>query len=452
MYSIKRIFYGILAVIITLNLVNYALSDTNHSGTIAGTQDWYSNQNNHIITGNIIVTGTLVIHQSCYVKFNGDYKIEVRDGGHLFVDGNPGYWVTMVGNNGTTWSGLTVEQAWANIAQFKVEYCNIWNAYRGVNIAGNTYGNIELTSLYVYAGSYEGIRIGLHDGNWLDGNVTISDCYVYNRQPYGIFVKALGNVTIYNNSVSTCTGGAGYGIFTEACPSATITDNFVQSCKQGIHAWDGSPSGTYVGSNDIVNCTQIGIWRGRGSNSTASNEIHNCPEGIHTDDHAGTVEDNYIYVPSGGKGIYLNTGSTSELYHNTISWEQSGTNGGYGIHGGQVGVGVNPRIWGNYIYHVNTGIYLGPNVSSSSKTRWNEIAYCGIAIDIVTCSPDLGTQNQNDYGNNNVHDITNYFIRADQPTSTIRAEMNWWGADPPPDRFNKFSGNIDYTPWRTSAP
>jgi len=247
----------------------------------------------------------LIIHQSCYVKFNSGCKIEVRDGGHLFVDGNLGYWVTMVGNNGATWYGLTAEQAWTNIAQFDVEYCSISNASRGINIEGNTYGNINLTSLYVYSGSYEGIKVGTHDGGSLDGNVTIRNCLVqYRNSYYGIFVKALDSVTIDSNSIYFCTGQFGYGIFTEACPNASVTNNLTQGCNDGIHAWDGDNGSTYVGSNDVYDCSR-GIWRGRGSTDTVGNEIHNCSDGIYTDDYGGTVENNYIYVPSGGKGIYL---------------------------------------------------------------------------------------------------------------------------------------------------
>jgi len=46
MCSTKRIFYGILLVIIALNLVNNALSDTTHPGnTIYNIEEWYYNYN-----------------------------------------------------------------------------------------------------------------------------------------------------------------------------------------------------------------------------------------------------------------------------------------------------------------------------------------------------------------------------------------------------------------------
>jgi len=357
----------------------------------------------------------------------------------------------MVGNNGAIWNGLTAAK-WANINRFDVEYCSISNATIGIDVSDNTYGNVSFTSLYVYAGQSEGIKIGKSTVGYLSGNVTIRDCQINQRGSHGIFVKAInGTVTIEHNSVYYCTGANKYGIFTESCPNATVYNNLVQGCYEGIHAWDVDGGSTYVGYNDVYDCTSSlsnGIWRGRGSTDTVGNEIHNCSNGIKTDDYGGTVENNYIYVPSGGKGIYLYTGSTPYLTFNTISWQQSGTNGGYGIYGGAASEGTcNPTLWGNSIQHVNTGIYLGPGCNSQSKTRWSVIAYCGTAFYIDGCSPDLGTQS--DYGNNNVHDITNWFI-VSTSQQTLRAAENWWGANRDP--VSKMSGNIDYTPWLPSAP
>ncbi|MEW6096629.1 MAG: hypothetical protein AB1567_08905 [bacterium] len=49
--------------------------------------------------------------------------------------------------------------------------------------------------------------------------------------------------------------------------------------------------------------------------------------------------------------------------------------------------------------------------------------------------------------NNNIYNIINYNFWTDTEDAQI-AEYNWWGSDPPDT--NKFSSNIDYTPWLTN--
>jgi len=83
MFCMRNLFYYVLVILISLYLPAIVLSDTTHNGhtiTAGTTENWSSAGNNHIVTGNIYVEGTLNINQSCYIKFYNSCKIEVRNG------------------------------------------------------------------------------------------------------------------------------------------------------------------------------------------------------------------------------------------------------------------------------------------------------------------------------------------------------------------------------------
>jgi hypothetical protein len=71
----------------------------NHSGTIASSETWFSSDNPHIITGNLVVASgaTLTIQPGCEIYFNGNFRFEVR--GVLIADGNMGSPILFTSNN-----------------------------------------------------------------------------------------------------------------------------------------------------------------------------------------------------------------------------------------------------------------------------------------------------------------------------------------------------------------
>ena len=458
MYLIRRIYlYGVLAIVISLGLCGIAVSDTIHDQhTIIGDENWYASGNTHYVRGNQYIEGSLTIHAGCRVEFYKDRTIKIKDGGSLLIDGVPGNWVTMCGRENPVtykyerWEGITVD-ANATI-NLDVEYCNIWEAKRGIYVSGNISGPVSMINCYVYYHRddkevLEGIHI-----SGLNGSVSLTDCYVCWRELHGIFLKNIsGAVQVYDCSVANLVGENTryHGIYTESCSNATISENYVQDCTgDGIHAWDLPPGNTTVRYNTIYNCDR-GIWRGRGSAMTYNNEIYNCSEGIYTDDHGGYIYTNYIYVPSGGKGIHVLTDNPL-LYNNDITWYQSGTNGGYGIYGG-VNAGCSPYVTDNEIYHVNTGIYCGEHVVDGASFRRNTIQHCQTAIYTNGCKPYFGTISSP--GNNSIALTNGLFFKAENAPQKVMAQMNWWGSkDPDPNKFWWNEKEVVYKPCLQAPP
>ncbi|MFU8843466.1 MAG: right-handed parallel beta-helix repeat-containing protein [Bacteroidales bacterium] len=71
----------------------------NHSGTISSSETWFSSDNPHIITGNIVVAAgaILTIEPGCEIYFNGNFRFEVR--GALIADGTMNSPIIFTSNN-----------------------------------------------------------------------------------------------------------------------------------------------------------------------------------------------------------------------------------------------------------------------------------------------------------------------------------------------------------------
>lgn len=283
--------------------------------------------------------------------------------------------------------------------------------------------------------------------NNISGNINdahVSGGGIYCSDSSHIFIS--GN-TIADNRVSEDGVGYGGGIYLRNSSHAAISGNTIQR-NYGGHAGGGiyceDSTSTFIIDNiisDNTSCDGGGICCS-GSTVISGNTIAGNSSGGYTNELRG-----------GG----INCSGSTAISGNTISGNAADTGGGICCSG-------NARIIGNTITdNICTGGSIAPGggiyCTGSTYISGNIITgnwatgpwgggICSQGDDNIT---DLGGGAIGSIGLNSIYDngeemdVSNF--RGD---ATIMAENNWWG-QAPPDPL-KFYGNVDYTPWLSSAP
>jgi len=270
---------------------------------------------------------------------------------------------------------------------------------------------------------------------------------------YGIYMKDTSSVTVENcafkNSyysgirndkgglyVNKCTfEDNNYGIISDHAKSEVDSSTFINNKYYGITV-QYEPSYSLGASNIIGNTMRTG------QDSILAGSYYGIR--VYSIDDVA-VEGNYVRTYGQG-GIYLYNTDTAVDNNEVINCLY------YGIYSTSSCDGL---ITYCDFDSLSYGIYL----ASSSV---NTVNYCdfntvntGIRI-YGNQQPDLGDSAAGDsteWGNNDFENCGTYYIQqyaSYNPGPLITAEMNYFGADGP--KVERFSGNIDYTPYRTTDP
>jgi len=176
-------------------LIMISLVAMNHSGEINPDQTWYSADNPHIITGNIIIRNgyTLTIESGCNIKFDGNYQITIY--GSLLANGTESNHIIFTSNQPTpapgNWKCIYFDQVTSNS---ELNYCDI-------SYGGSSDGNIYLHETYSrvsisHCTSTYSASDGLHMNHQCFD--TISNSTFSHNNGAGIYVTYASNPTITN--------------------------------------------------------------------------------------------------------------------------------------------------------------------------------------------------------------------------------------------------------------
>ncbi len=264
--------------------------------TTANDETWSTllSNNASIVTGDIIVTSGALELSNATIRLNctgdGEYKIDVREGGVLNLTNNS---LVSVNNTKYRYNWWYRKGSSGSLKGSTIEYCGYDGGSYGLNIRADGILIENCTIEY----NYYGIFLN-SSNNTVISNTTVSDSY------YGIY---LSNSHGNNLTKNTADGNTRYGIYMRASPSNTLTDNRAdQNRRYGIYLFSSN-------SNNI-----------RGSR-TDSNGDSSYGSGIHLFDSSNNTLTDNTANSNNNYGIYV-SGENNTLSNNT-----AGSNS-YGIY------------------------------------------------------------------------------------------------------------------------
>lgn len=253
-------------LLIALFVYSSLLSQTNFQGGIYADTKWTKDKSPYIITGDIVVFPgkTLTIEPGVYVKFDGNYFIEIR--GSLKAIGSENDTINFMSNKNnpqmSDWNGILIN---INAEQsVTINYCKFVNATHSINFESSEWeGDIIIKNSIFKNNNYA------MDG-WAFNSVNIDSCIFINNM-YAIYGGQWKNV---NNSRFT---NNKYGI---------INPNILQMDKCEI---SGSDTAVYMYNqfgeikNSKIESNHFGIICSYKGVALNNNEILNNKVGIRFD-------------------------------------------------------------------------------------------------------------------------------------------------------------------------
>ncbi|CAD7771773.1 Periplasmic copper-binding protein (NosD) [Candidatus Methanoperedenaceae archaeon GB37] len=293
----------LLTLVLILNLYTLILCNMVRAAeygeinvTTANDETWSTllSNNASIVTGDIIVTSGALELSNATIRLNctgdGEYKIDVREGGVLNLTNNS---LVSVNNTKYRYNWWYRKGSSGSLKGSTIEYCGYDGGSYGLNIRADGILIENCTIEY----NYYGIFLN-SSNNTVISNTTVSDSY------YGIY---LSNSHGNNLTKNTADGNTRYGIYMKASPSNTLTDNRAdQNRRYGIYLYSSN-------SNNI-----------RGSR-TDSNGDSSYGSGIHLFDSSNNTLTDNTANSNNNYGIYV-SGENNTLSNNT-----AGSNS-YGIY------------------------------------------------------------------------------------------------------------------------
>jgi hypothetical protein len=268
-------------------------------------------------------------------------------------------------------------------------------------------------------------------GNFLlAGDLTISTNIVLDINPGSQFALAGGN-KIHSYGTLIAEGEAGNQIVFNSQSSSsyiirlynsTSSASSLEYCKfqnavRGLYVDNSSPE---INSCEITNCT-YGIYNNYAYPTVYGTDISSCSYGIYNYWSGGDIINNELNCSS--YGIYNYRSS--------------------------------PDIYGNEMYGAAFGIrcnsYSSPQMATYSKPGYNEVHdnfMVGLYAEYHS-NPFMGYDYCGVAGNNSFVDNETGQVSA-VSSSSVLAELNWWGSTSPPSGW--FGGDVDYIPYLTSPP
>ncbi len=428
----KRLLFTLFVVAVTVN----ALQALNHSGTISSNQAWFTSDNPHVITGNLIVADgvTLLIQPGCQIYFSGNYRFVVR--GVLSANGTSASHILFTSNQVTPakgdWRFIFFDQPDAGSM---MNYCDI--SYGG---------SVAARGMISFRGTSNGI--------------TITNCTLNNSGSYGFeYRNNLADPLIANCSVTDCNN---YPIYTFADRVKDVSGNMIFSGNtpnaiyirtQAVNTatWLNFGIPYIIGGNITVNDAQtLTINSGNILKFNGANTI--TVEGKLIAN--GTSAQHIVFTsnqvsPSGGdwNRIFFSTADAGcILNYCDISYAGSGTSA-VDISNSVSSVSVSSTTIEN---SAGYGVYIR-NSSSASFINTKIINNNDVGVYIAGASSATFGSVINDW--NEIYGNGNYGLR--NGTQNISAKYIYWGTeacgDIPNLIFDKSDQNnlgiVDYFPW-----
>ena len=294
----------------------------------------------------------------------------------------------------------------ADSASVTLVGCDITAGGDGVTVAGTS--DVTMVDCVINAGAI-GVeaRVGSSVtidsttiyGSWtgiyaLGDTLTCTNSLIYDIGNDGIFVNSTAVfVDIYNTTVNT----AYNGIKILGSADVSISDCVIRENDTGVFL----------------------LWTGLDVEISQCDIHNNDTNGVYAAWAAGTLDMSY-----------------NDIHDNTV---------GVFFYGTSFDIG-----YGNSIEDNTTGIKC--DGGADPVIEWNRITDNGTGVSAFNGSyPDLGNDGVS-LGMNWINgDSTYHVANNNTPPSTLMAELNWWGQSTGPDT-TKILGDVDYTPWETTAP
>jgi hypothetical protein len=280
-------------------------------------------------------------------------------------------------------------------------------------------------------------------------DITVQNSTLASHSSYGVQVLS-GHATLDNVTIEDC----GIGIDVSASPAAVAA----VTCRNNSVIRDVEFHGISASaSNDTVRVTETTIEKGANGLSLilgAWAKLEGCT--IKNNDTGvlaiatDQVEVTDCLVDSNTtSGIYCVGGADITVTDNTISHSSAGV---FCLNNSHATVADN-----NWVKNNSIGIKC--DGGSSPLVRRNKISDNAVGISAINdAAPNVGvscedscevggceTEGANEIASNSFHDIVNL-----SPSVTITAECNYWGPSGP--KASKFSGAVDYDPYRDTDP
>jgi hypothetical protein len=380
----------------------------NHSGTISSNEAWFSSDNPHIITGNLIVGSgaTLLIQPGCEIYFNGNYRFEVK--GTLVANGTEVNPIIFTSNQAVPakgdWRFIYFDGPGAGSI---MNYCEVSYggsvATRGmINFRNASNGLIISNTVLSNSASYGfEYRNNAADPQIFDCEVTACDNYpvrtfadrvkdlsgsmvFLGNTPNAIQVRAqsvstgfwanfgipyviAGNVTVSDGETLTLEEGNtlkfdANRLLTVAgtlVANGTLTDRIVFTSNQTVPAngdwnrihFNGADAGSVLNYCDILYAgsgTSAIDVNNSGSNLMISNSTvkYSASYGVYVRNGSIPKFLNSIVSLNTGTGIYITGASAAEFGSNISEWNDIFGNGDYELRNGTIDIAAKYIYWG----------------------------------------------------------------------------------------------------------
>jgi parallel beta-helix repeat protein len=415
------------------NRVSAGTPDDGVDGTQYVDGDWYVNDTQSYTDENIILSGNLIINSGGHLTlnhvilamnctFDGEYGIEVKDGGTLIItdiDCDP---ATV-----NDFSNLTDSPFDTDNGSFDFDFEYAFMAYPG--------SSLTITNSIVREAGYGDLN-GAYGIQSNSDNTTIENC-TFSDNYYSIFLYNAMDYKVGNNDISN----SEYGIYSYVS-RGTIFQNDLGYNENGIRIWGfddeirnnnvffNNNIGMEINGNNLVvdgntvNDNYHGIYSKFAANVQISNNevFGNTQYGIYASDDQIQVHDNLAYQNQYGiyargdeidiynntahnnteVGLYLTNLFDSEIYNNVLIY-----NGGTSwTHNLYIGFSGNLDVHNNTIQKLKPNSYHAVMIRDTDNLDFifNTVTYNddqAVRCDINTNSDTNLKFNNNNISNNN---------------------------------------------------